>query len=106
VIASLGAGDKSNSNSHGLPRSACGSGEPDGDWYRTPAYYIIRAPRVPGTENRGAIRSHHAIMAWIRGPGMIRPPSFEQCFGQESNGENRRTWTCGHGHGLGICRFQ
>jgi hypothetical protein len=36
--------------------------EARGAWYHITAYYIIRAPRVLRSENRGPIRFHQAIM--------------------------------------------
>jgi hypothetical protein len=35
--------------------------------YAVTAYYAIAAPRVPGTEKKGAIRWHEALI-WIHGP--------------------------------------
>jgi hypothetical protein len=41
--------------------------------YFATAYYAIFAPKVPGTQTRGPIRLHKALV-WIHGPGMILTP--------------------------------
>jgi hypothetical protein len=41
--------------------------------YSATAYYAIAAPRIPGTEKKGAIRWHEALV-FIHGPGMILTP--------------------------------
>jgi hypothetical protein len=55
--------------------------------YAATAYYAIAAPRVPGTEKRGAIRWHEALI-WIHGPGMILTPILgEMALSQQDNGQ-------------------
>jgi hypothetical protein len=55
--------------------------------YFTTAYFSIFAPRVPGTQTRGAIRLHKAL-AWIHGPGMILTPILgAMAFEQKSHRE-------------------
>jgi hypothetical protein len=57
------------------------------DMYSMTAYFAIRAPTIPGTPTRGAIRLHKAL-AWIHGPGMIMTPILgEMAFSQEDHGE-------------------
>ena len=41
--------------------------------YAATAYYAIAAPKIPGTEKKGAIRWHEAL-AFIHGPGMVLTP--------------------------------
>jgi hypothetical protein len=41
--------------------------------YSATAYYAIAAPKIPGTEKKGAIRWHE-VLACIHGPGMILTP--------------------------------
>ncbi len=55
--------------------------------YFATAYYAIRAPKVPGTETRGAIRLHKEL-TWIHGPGMILTPILGiLAYNQENQGE-------------------
>lgn len=55
--------------------------------YAATAYYAIRAPRVEGTQTRGAIRLHKTL-AWIHGPGMVLTPILGvMAYNQENNGE-------------------
>lgn len=41
--------------------------------YAATAWFAIRAPKIPGTEPKGAIRLHRDL-TWIHGPGMILTP--------------------------------
>lgn len=55
--------------------------------YAATAYYAIRAPRVPGTEKKGAIRWHEALI-WIHGPGIILTPILgAMALSQQDNGQ-------------------
>ena len=55
--------------------------------YFATAYYAIRAPKVPGTETRGAIRLHKEL-TWIHGPGMILTPILGiMAYNQENQGQ-------------------
>jgi hypothetical protein len=55
--------------------------------YAATAYYAIAAPRIPGTETKGAIRVHKALI-WIHGPGMVLTPILGvMAFQQEDKGE-------------------
>jgi hypothetical protein len=55
--------------------------------YAATAWYAIRAPRIPGTPTRGAIRMHKALV-WIHGPGMVLTPILgAMAFKQLNSGE-------------------
>jgi hypothetical protein len=55
--------------------------------YAATAYYAIAAPRVPGTEKKGAIRWHEALI-WIHGPGIILTPILgAMALSQQNNGQ-------------------
>ena len=55
--------------------------------YAATAYYAIAAPRVPGTEKKGAIRWHEALI-WIHGPGMVLTPILgAMALSQQDNGQ-------------------
>ncbi|HEU5340006.1 hypothetical protein [Edaphobacter sp.] len=55
--------------------------------YAATAWYAIRAPKVPGTESRGAIRIHKALV-WIHAPGMVLTPVLgAMAFKQLNSGE-------------------
>jgi hypothetical protein len=55
--------------------------------YAATAYFAIAAPRVPGTEKKGAIRWHEALI-WIHGPGMILTPILgAMALSQQDNGQ-------------------
>ena len=57
------------------------------DLYFTSAYYVIRAPSIPGTTPHGPIRLHKAL-AWIHGPGMVLTPILgSMAYAQRSRGE-------------------
>jgi len=55
-----------------------------GDMYFTTAFYAIRAPRIPGTKDKGPIRVHK-ILAWIHGPGMILTPILGAMADEQRN---------------------
>ncbi|MGA2351642.1 MAG: hypothetical protein ABSF70_14495 [Terracidiphilus sp.] len=62
-------------------------GAVSGDMYAITAYYAIAAPKIPGTEKKGAIRLHEAL-AWVHGPGMILTPVLGAiAFKQQHAGE-------------------
>jgi len=61
------SGGESNRNLHGA------LGLVTAALYVTAASYAIRAPKIEGTETRGAIRWHKAL-AWVHGAGMILTP--------------------------------
>jgi hypothetical protein len=54
--------------------------------YAATAYYAIAAPRVPGTEQKGAIRWHEALI-WIHGPGMVLTPILGAMALSQDNGQ-------------------
>ena len=55
--------------------------------YAATAYYAIRAPRIPGTEKKGAIRWHEALI-WIHGPGFVLTPILgAMALSQQDNGQ-------------------
>ncbi len=55
--------------------------------YAATAWYAIRAPKIPGTQSRGAIRVHKALV-WIHAPGMILTPVLGAiAFKQLNSGE-------------------
>lgn len=55
--------------------------------YAATAWYAIRAPKVPGTQSRGAIRMHKALV-WIHAPGMVLTPVLgAMAFKQLNSGE-------------------
>src|ERR1700693_5638754 len=95
VATSLNAGGKSTSSASRDLHTALGG--LTGDLYGITAYYAIRAPRVPGTENRGPIKFHEA-MAWIHGTGMIVTPILGIiAFDQKNNGEKVHGIAQAHG---------
>ncbi len=65
--------------------------------YFTTAAYAIFAPKVPGTQKRGAIRWHEAL-AFIHGPGMIATPILgAMAYKQENAGEKVHGIASAHG---------
>ena len=65
--------------------------------YVSTAYFAIRAPRIPGTHKKGAIRVHEAL-AFVHGTGMILTPiSGAIAFKQESDGEKAHGFGSVHG---------
>ena len=55
--------------------------------YAATAYYAIAAPKITGTEKKGAIRWHEALV-WIHGPGMILTPILGAiALNQQNNGQ-------------------
>jgi hypothetical protein len=85
IFSSPGAGGKSTSSTGRDLHLALGAVA--GDLYGITAYYAIRAPRIPGTETRGPIRLHKALV-WIHGPGMILTPILGAiAYDQKSKGE-------------------
>lgn len=52
--------------------------------YAATAYYAIRAPKIPDTPTRGAIRLHKALV-WIHGPGMVLTPILGAMAFQQLN---------------------
>lgn len=55
--------------------------------YAATAWYAIRAPKIPNTPTRGAIRLHKALV-WIHGPGMVLTPVLgAMAFKQLNAGE-------------------
>jgi hypothetical protein len=78
---------------HGMPGSPGGRnlhatlGGVTAGLYIATAYYAIRAPKVQGTEPRGLIRLHRALV-WVHGPGMVITPILGAiAYSQLSNGE-------------------
>ena len=95
VILGPGAGGKSTSSTDRWTHMALGAAT--GDLYFMSAYYAIRAPRIPGTETRGPIRVHKALV-WIHGPGMILTPILGAiAFNQKSRGEKVHGIASAHG---------
>lgn len=65
--------------------------------YFSTAYFAIRAPRIPGTHKKGAIRMHEAL-AFVHGTGMILTPiAGAMAFKQESDGEKAHGLASAHG---------
>ncbi len=65
--------------------------------YGATAYYAMFAPKVPGTQKRGAIRMHEAL-AWVHGPGMILTPVLGiMAYKQENSGEKVHGIAAAHG---------
>lgn len=65
--------------------------------YFTTASFAIFAPKVPGTQTRGAIRLHKAL-ALIHGPGMILTPVLGAlAYEQRSNGQKVHGIAQAHG---------
>ncbi len=65
--------------------------------YFSTAYFAMFAPRIPGTQKRGAIRFHEAL-AFVHGPGMILTPILgAMAFNQEQNGEKVHGIASAHG---------
>jgi hypothetical protein len=87
LISSGGAPCKTNcSNSAGTDLHAS-LGTVTVGMYAATAYYAIAAPKIPGTEKKGAIRWHEAL-AWIHGPGMILTPILgAMALNQQNNGQ-------------------
>ncbi|HXE09762.1 MAG TPA: hypothetical protein VN612_17790 [Acidobacteriaceae bacterium] len=55
--------------------------------YAATAWYAIRAPKIPGTKPKGAIRLHRDLV-WIHGPGMVLTPILgAMALHQENNNE-------------------
>lgn len=95
VITSLNAGGKSEGTASRDLHVALGA--LTGDLYGITAWYAIRAPRIKGTETRGPIRFHKA-MVWIHGPGMILTPILgAMAFSQKNNGEKVHGIAAAHG---------
>jgi hypothetical protein len=53
-------------------------------FYFATAYYAIKAPKIPGTKDRGPIRLHKAL-AWVHGTGMILTPILGALADQQRN---------------------
>jgi hypothetical protein len=95
VATSLNAGGKNTSTASRDLHTALGG--LTGDLYFMTAYYAIRAPKVPGTETRGPIRFHKA-MVWIHGPGMILTPILGiMAFDEKNKGEKVHGIASAHG---------
>ena len=95
VATSLNAGGKNTSTTSRDLHTALGG--LTGDLYFMTAYYAIRAPKVPGTETRGPIRFHKA-MVWIHGPGMILTPILGiMAFDEKNKGERVHGIASAHG---------
>jgi len=95
VVTSMNAGGRNTSSTSRDLHVALGS--LTGDLYGITAYYAIRAPRVPGTETRGAIRLHKTL-AWIHGPGMILTPILgAMAFNEKNNGQKVHGIASAHG---------
>jgi hypothetical protein len=95
VATGFGAGGKSTSSSDRWAHLALGAAT--GDLYFTTAYFAIRAPSIPGTQRRGAVRVHRAL-AWVHGPGMILTPILGAiAFDQKSKGEKVHGIASAHG---------
>jgi flagellar motor protein MotB len=82
VAVSGGATQKHNHNVPGSPLIEPGSagvdlhaalGSTTVALYAATAWYAIRAPKIPGTKPKGAIRLHRDLV-WIHAPGMILTP--------------------------------
>jgi hypothetical protein len=82
VAVSGGATQKHNHNAPGSPviePSSSGVdlhaalGSTTVAMYAATAWYAIRAPKIPGTKPKGAIRIHRDLV-WIHGPGMVLTP--------------------------------
>ncbi len=68
-----------------------------GAMYATTAYYAIFAPKIPGTETRGAIRLHK-YLEWVHGPGMIATGALGiMAYNQEKNGQKVHGVASAHG---------
>ncbi|ERR1035437_279617 len=87
LISSGGASCKTNcSNSTGTDFHAS-LGTVTVGMYAATAYYAIAAPKIHGTEKKGAIRWHEGL-AWIHGPGMILTPILGvMALNQQNNGQ-------------------
>ena len=95
LVTSVNAGGKSEGTASRDLHVALGA--VTGDLYGITAYYAIRAPRVPGTETRGAIKLHKAL-AWVHGPGMILTPILgAMAFEQKNNGQKVHGIAAAHG---------
>lgn len=95
VVTSFNAGGKTTSRPDRYLHLALGSAT--GDLYFMSAWYAIRAPKISGTETRGQIRFHKALM-WIHGPGMILTPILgAMAFDQKSKGEKVHGIASAHG---------
>ncbi len=77
----LAPGGKSNSSARSLHG---GLGIITAGMYFTTASYAIRAPKIPGTKEKGPIRLHKAL-AWIHGPGMIVTPILGAMADEQRN---------------------
>lgn len=67
------------------------------DMYFTTAFYAWRAPKPPGTKDKGPIRLHKAL-AWIHVPGMILTPILGAMADQQRNaGEKVHGIASAHG---------
>ncbi len=96
LIATLlvAPGDKSNTSARTLHGAL---GAVTADMYFTTAFYAIRAPRIPGTKDKGPIRLHKAL-AWIHGPGMILTPILGAMADEQRNaGEKVHGIASAHG---------
>ena len=70
--------------------------------YFTTASYAIRAPKIPGTKDRGPTRLHKAL-AWIHGPGMILTPILGAMADEQRNaGEKVHGIASAHGAVAGM----
>jgi hypothetical protein len=65
--------------------------------YFTTASYAIRAPKIPGTKDKGPIRLHKALV-WIHFPGMILTPILGAMADEQRNaGEKVHGIASAHG---------
>jgi hypothetical protein len=95
LATSFGAGGRSTSSSARWTHLALGSAT--GDLYFTSAYFAIFAPKIPGTQVKGPIRLHKALM-WIHGPGMILTPILgAMAFDEKAKGERVHGIASAHG---------
>jgi hypothetical protein len=94
IVSSAGAGGKRTSTtSRDLH---VGLGALAGDMYFTTAYFAIFAPKIAGTQTKGPIRVHKALV-WIHGPGMIMTPILGAiAYNQKSHGEKVHGWGAAH----------
>jgi hypothetical protein len=96
VIVSGGAKQKHDHNAPGSPivePSSSGVdlhaalGSTTVAMYAATAWYAIRAPKIPGTKPKGAIRWHRDLV-WIHAPGMILTPILgAMALNQENQNE-------------------
>src|SRR6202007_3394842 len=95
VVTSVEAAGKNTSNPDRTVHLVLGA--VSGDLYFTTAYFAIRAPCVKGTQTRGPIRVHKALV-WIHGPGMILTPILGAlAYEQKNKGEHVHGLASAHG---------